>query len=159
MRHRDLRQELEDTIQEVFAAIVQNQFHVLRAWRPEAGLSLDGFVGMIATRQVLNILRSDKRSPWRTEDLVDDIDVPQPQTTTPVDGLLASKQALSLLLDRLRQNLSPRMMALFEALWVDEKSVEEICREFGMTTEAVYTARSRIASTARALGSQIAGDI
>ena len=64
---RDVRQELEDIAQEVFAALFADGARLLKMWSPERGLSLANFVGLLAEREAISILRSGRRSPW-TED-------------------------------------------------------------------------------------------
>ena len=59
------RQELQDVMQEVFVALFEDDAHALRAWDESRGLSLANFVGLVAERQTVSILRSGKRSPFR----------------------------------------------------------------------------------------------
>src|SRR5579883_2724873 len=61
---RELRQEIEDFVQEVFVALFADGGRPLRAWDPTRGLSLLNFVGLISEHQVDAILRSGRRSPW-----------------------------------------------------------------------------------------------
>ena len=56
---RDLRQEVEDQIQEVFLALFARDGRVLRSWLSERGLSLENFVGRVAERM------SGNRTPPR----------------------------------------------------------------------------------------------
>src|SRR5262245_6251425 len=78
-RARSIRQEVEDLTQEVFLCLFDQGGRTLRSWEPERGLSLDRFVGLVAERQIVSILRTQKRNPW-TEDptLSDDIDASLP---------------------------------------------------------------------------------
>jgi len=152
---REIRQEVEDMTQEVFLSLFDEGGRALRAWRPELGLSLENFVGLVADRQVASILRSGRRSPWKDEPTDDDALAPHVGSHEPLEHDLASRDLLVALLDRLREELSPRMLRLFYALWVEEKPVPDVCEELGMQPQAVYTARNRIAARAR----QIAVDL
>src|SRR5262245_25583265 len=58
---RDLRQEVEDMSQDVFAFLFQDGARALRAWEPERGLSLANFVGLLAERRTLSTLRSARQ--------------------------------------------------------------------------------------------------
>jgi RNA polymerase sigma-70 factor (ECF subfamily) len=152
---RDPRQELLDMTQEVFVALLENDGRVLRAWEEERGLSLENFVGLVAERQVASILRTGKRSPW-TEDPTESDDLAaHAGATAQGDSLFASRELLAAVLDRLREELTPRMLHLFYALWVHETPIPTLCEELGMQADAIYAARSRIAKRARAIAEEL----
>lgn len=150
---RDPRQELMDMTQEVFVALLDDDARALRAWRAERGLSLEGFVGLLAERQVASILRTGRRSPWR-EEPTDEAALDRAAGPSEPEAAGASRDLLARVLERLREDLTPRMLALFYALWVDETPVDTICEEMGMNRDAVYAARSRIGKRARAIAAE-----
>lgn len=154
-RGRNLRQELEDLTQEVLVALFSNDARALRAWNQEAGLGLRSFVGLIAEREVASILRSGRRSPW-TEDPTasGSLEAVGPTDRDP-EGSAASRQFAQVMLDRLRAELSPLGIRVFELLWRDQKSVEEACDELKMSAEALYAWRSRIRKTARSIADEL----
>jgi hypothetical protein len=67
----------------------------------------------------------------------------------------ASRELADQLLSRLRCSLSPHGYALFEALFVEEAPVEGICERFGLSSNALYSFRSR----ARKLALSIAAEL
>jgi RNA polymerase sigma-70 factor (ECF subfamily) len=146
---------MRDMTQEVFIALLENDGRVLRSWDDEKGLSFENFVGLVAERQVYSILRTGKRSPW-TEDPTeaDELAVHAGESASE-ETQAWSRELVHAVLERLRLELSPRMLRIFYALWVDGIGVPEICAELGMQPDAVYTARSRIAKRAK----QIANDL
>ncbi len=152
---RDPRQDLMDMTNEVFVSLLENDARVLRAWQKERGLSFENFVGLVADRQVASILRTGRRSPWHEE--ATDADDLEERAGTRESGTMeiVSRDLLALVLGRLREELSPRMMHLFYALWVDETPVAQICEELGMQTGALYVARSRIAKRAREIADEL----
>jgi DNA-directed RNA polymerase specialized sigma24 family protein len=153
---RDLRQEIEDFAQEVFAAIFADQGRALRAWDPERGLSLVNFVGLVAEHQVASILRSGRRNPWTEEPtLAGEIDLPS-GSAEGAEERVYSREVLVKLDDRLRVELSPRGLHLFRMLVVEERSVPDVCAETSMTPDAVYAWRSRLGKLVRKLGDEIA---
>ena len=155
---RDPRQDLMDMTNEVFVSLLENEARVLRAWQKERGLSLENFVGLVADRQVASILRTGRRSPWH-EEATDAADLEAYAGTHDSGALeIASRDLLVSVLDRLREELSPRMMHLFYALWVDETPVAQICEELGMQAGALYVARSRIAKRAREIANELTGE-
>ena len=142
-------------VQEVFVSLLADDGKTLRAWKAERGMSLENFVGLVAGRQVASILRTGKRSPWKDEP-VDDADLTLHAGGSDADGTAAlSRDMLHVLLERLEAELTPKMLLLFHALWVEERPVPEICENMGMQPDAVYAARSRIAKRARAIAAEL----
>lgn len=153
---RDVRQEVEDLAQEVFVALFEKDGHVLRAWDPARGLGLASFCGLVAEREAASILRSGRRSPWAadptdSEALERDLD-PSPSFET----RLATREQLELLVDRVRQALSPLGLEMFERLVVQEEAVESVCAATGMKADAVYAWRSRLGKLVRKIAGEIA---
>ena len=148
---RDARQEVDDLVQEVFAALFADDARALRAWEPGRGLSLSNFVGLIAEREVASLLRTGRRNPW-TEDPTPAEDLASALGGTEREaGRLLSRDLLLVLVDRLRERLSARGWHLFRALVIEEKRPEVVAAELQMTIEAVYAWRGRFARTARAI--------
>jgi len=154
---RDVRQEVEDLTQSVFLALFANGGQALRRWEPERGLSLPAFVGLLADHEITSILRSRRRSPW-TEDPTADEDLDEGARVDAGRGpelAALSRETLRALVDRLREKLSDRGLELFYLLFVEERSTEEVCAAAGLTPDAVYAWRSRLARLTR----QIAADL
>jgi RNA polymerase sigma factor (sigma-70 family) len=141
---RDVRQEVEDLSQDVFLALFSRDGHVLRAWQAERGLSLENFVGLIAERQVLSFLRSGRRNPWKEDAsfTAEELETEAPESGP--EAVAASREHLALLLDRLREELSPLGWRLFELLFVQELSQAEVEAASGLSADAVYAWRSRL---------------
>lgn len=152
---RDVRQELADMVQEIFVCLFEDDARVLRSWSASRGLSLENFVGLVAERQIASLLRSGKRNPW-TEDptLDEEMDTGAESAGAP-DAQVASRESLQLLLDKLRERLSPQGLGMFQALLVEERDVEDVCAAFGMTPDAVYAWRSRLARLVRSLAAEL----
>lgn len=152
---RDLRQEMQDLVQAVFLAVFEDDGRALRAWAPDKGLSLPNYLGLLAEREVASILRSGRRSPFTEDptehDDLDDATAPAPSMHTQI----ASREMLERLLDALRSSLSPKGLRVFQMLYVEERTVEEVQAELGMGTEAVYQWRSRLGKQVRKLISEL----
>jgi RNA polymerase sigma-70 factor (ECF subfamily) len=152
---RSARQEMEDMAQEVFVALFADDARVLRGWNKARGLSLVNYVGLVAERQVVSILRSGRRSPWTDEPTALDTLAGTVDDASPAEVRIASREAFAALLDRLRATLTPNGLDLFYALFVDEESVKAVCERTGMTEDAVYQAKSRIAKVIKKLAAEI----
>ena len=147
---RDVRQEVEDLTQEVFAALFADEARLLRVWDPARGLSLLNFCGLIAEREALSLLRSGRRSPFtETATELDELESLAVAGGADAEIGFASKQQLTLLVDRLRVELSPRGLELFYRLIVDEEAVDSVCTSTGMSADAVYAWRSRLGKLVR----------
>ncbi len=153
---RDVRQEVEDLAQEVFAALFENDGRVLRAWDPARGLSLASFCGLVAEREAASILRSGRRSPWADDPTEADAIERDLGAEPDFEGRLATREQLELLVDRVREALSPLGLEMFERLVVQEEAVESVCRSTGMSADAVYAWRSRIGKLVRRIAREIA---
>jgi RNA polymerase sigma-70 factor (ECF subfamily) len=153
---RDVRQDVEDLAQEVFASLFASDARILRAWDPSRGLSLASFCGLVAEREVASILRSGKRSPWK-EAATEMDDLERDLGTEPgAEPRIASREQLDRLVDRLRESLSPRGLEMFQRLIVDEEPAEKVAAACGMTTDAVYAWKSRLGKLVRKLATEIA---
>ncbi len=153
---RNVRQEVEDLTQDIFLSLFANDGRVLHRWQAERGLSLQNFVGLVSERQVASALRSGKRNPWKEEPTpTEDLDAAAlddgPEEVT------ASREQQRLLLDGLRERLSPLGRRLFELLFVQELSVPETMAASGLSADAVYAWRSRLRRLARELLAELSG--
>lgn len=140
---RNLRQELEDLTQEVFMSLFAERARVLRSWRPQRGASLRTFVALVAERRVYSLLRSARRSPSTAEAGPASEPTSRSSEADP-ERRAESRDELRRLLARLRARLSPLGLRMFELLFVDERSLEEIGRETGLSEQAIYAWRSRL---------------
>ncbi len=139
---RDPRQEVRDFVQEIFIALLSKEGKTLRSWDPQRGRSFDSFVRLVARRYVAAALRSGRRNPW-TEHPVASDELEQDHGAASGSGRFASAEQLDRLLAALRERLDERGLQLFEMLYVEERSVEEVMAATDMTRDAVYAWRSR----------------
>ncbi|MGO8993375.1 MAG: RNA polymerase sigma factor [Polyangiaceae bacterium] len=155
---RDLRQDVEDFTQEVFAFLFADGGKALRAWEPTRGLSLANFVGLIAEHQVASLLRSGRRSPWTDEPVGDDDLQKAAGTAADADERVYSREVLGALHERLRAELTPRGAILFQLLLVEERPIEDVCRQTALNADAVYAWRSRLRKLVLRLAAEINAD-
>ncbi len=155
---RDLRQDIEDFVHEVFAAMLANQGRLLRGWDPARGMSLRNFVGLLTEHQVASILRSGRRSPWSEEATEQDAIELRGGSSESAHRYVASREVLAKIVERLRAELTPAGAEMFQLLVVEEQSVKEVCQRMGMTPDAVYAWRSRLGKQARAIRDELLRD-
>jgi len=157
-RGRDPRQELRDLTQAVFLSLFESDCKALRAWDPRRGSTLEGFVSLLALRQVVGLLRSGRTTPWP-----DDPTEPQALDSTarsePLpEELVASREYLGLVLDAVREQLSPRGLEIFQILVVDQEPVEQAAGRLGLTVDAIYQWRSRLLKMVRDAASALSDE-
>ncbi len=151
---REVRQEVEDFTQEVFLALFEDDAHVLRTWRPDGGLSLLNFVGLVAERCAQGILRSGKRNPWRDDPtLIEDLD--RADESCDPEIIAASREMLRLVRDRMKEELTPYGWQMFDLLFLRELSPEEVARKTGKSLDAVYQWQSRLRQLARRIRDEL----
>ena len=154
---RDVRQEVEDLSQDVFLALFSRDGRVLRTWQAERGLSLENFVGLIAERQVLVVPAQPRRNPRKEDPLLSADELEPPTLGSDPEVTAASREHLALLLDRLREELSPLGWRLFELLFIQELSQAEVEAASGLSADAVYAWRSRLRRLAQKLLAEMSG--
>jgi RNA polymerase sigma-70 factor, ECF subfamily len=151
-----VRQDVEDLAQDVFLHLFEDDGRVLRSWDPARGLSLENFAGLVAERHAISALRTGKRNPWREEEAEDTVlaAVAAGSSAEP-EVEVASADFLSRLYARLRESLTPLGLHLFELLYVEQRTVDEVCAATSLSAEAVYAWRSRLRRAARSLGQEL----
>ncbi|MBN1962811.1 MAG: sigma-70 family RNA polymerase sigma factor [Deltaproteobacteria bacterium] len=154
---RDLQQEVLDLTQEVFAQLFINEGKILHSWDPERGLSLRNFVGMVAQRHVLSVLRSRKRNPFTDEPIADCDPIKNEITdgNSDFEEIMASRDLLRELVRRLATLLSPLGLLAFELIIVRDCSVSEVQDATGLSPAAIYMWRSRLVRFARQIAEKI----
>lgn len=155
---RDVRQEVEDLTQQVFLALFADDARALRQWDPARGLSLPNFVGLLAEREVITIVRSRRKNPWTEEPTEHDELDRGPDSDRGPERIAASRETLAAVLGRLRERLNERGHDLFRWLVVEGRAVEEVCSMTGMTPDAVYAWRTRFARLVREIAEDLASD-
>lgn len=151
---QDLRRDVEDYAQDVFAQLFADQGRLLRTWQEEGGLSLENFVGLIAERRTISALRSGRRNPWREDNAADAL--PELGSSAPgPEREAADAQELSRLLQRLRELLTPLGYLLFQLLYIEELDTQSVCERTRLSPDAVYAWRSRLRRTARQAREQL----
>ncbi|HJK92238.1 MAG TPA: sigma-70 family RNA polymerase sigma factor [Polyangiaceae bacterium LLY-WYZ-15_(1-7)] len=152
---REVRQEVRDLTQEVFVALFADDARVLRRWDGDKGLSLPNFVGLVAEREAGAILRSKRRSPFTDEPTEGAALERRSGAARSVEREVGARDLLRALLARLEEELSPLGAQIFDLVWRQQKSTEQVCAELGMSKDAVHAWRSRIMKKARALRAEL----
>jgi RNA polymerase sigma-70 factor (ECF subfamily) len=153
-----VEQETEDMVQAVLLALFAGE-GALAAWDPQhdSGLSLEGFVSLIAARQVDTILRSRRRNPWTEEAVLNDAFEETPISRAGPETVTGSRNMLFMVAGRLRARVSPLGMKVFDLLFLQERSPDSVGAALGLRTPAVHTWRSRLSRAAREIVAELEG--
>jgi RNA polymerase sigma factor (sigma-70 family) len=158
-RTRDVSQDVNDLVQDIFLALFQSDGKALRTWDPGRGMSLERFVGMLAQHQVITFLRNGRTSLWRDEPHEDgQLEKLGDSATTPKADAM-SRENLYLLLDRIPDDLSPRGLELFQRIVLDEEPLETLMSRTGISREVLYQWKSRIFRKLRDLQAELEGPV
>jgi RNA polymerase sigma-70 factor (ECF subfamily) len=148
MRGRNIAQEVDDFVQEVFVGLFASDARALRRFDP-AIAPLEAYVRGIAFHDAISRVRSRPRSPF-TEDPTEPGDFePTPESEPDPESSTISRDLLQRLVVAVRSELGPRGGSVFELLVLRERPVEEVCQALEMSEDAVYAWRSRIGKLAR----------
>lgn len=154
-QHRELRHDVADFTQAVFLALFDDGARTLRSWDASRGASLKTFVGVVAEHQAISLLRSGRTNPW-TEEPTECKSLDREIGMAPdVDDRISSREFLAKLLARVRAELRPTGLLLFELLFVEGRLTLEASKQTGMTVEAIYKWRSRLSKLARRLAREL----
>lgn len=128
----------EDVVQDVMLKLFAERGRVLRAWDPDRGLTLRGFLRRVVRFHVLQLFRSSVKNPWRDRLTESQLEVAGEES----DAIL-HQLWLWEIRDLLLAEESDHGRALYMGLFVEHRSAEDVGEQHNMTRDAVYQWRSR----------------
>jgi RNA polymerase sigma factor (sigma-70 family) len=140
-------QVLSDLMQEGFLALFEHDARALARWRPDAGLSLHNWAGLIAERAMSDRLSRDCRRMRGEVMTYDDL----PIVEVDIRGELESRAELRRLLRRVEPTLTQRNAQLLHRLLLLGDDVREVANAMGISEAATYAARARLERSLRSL--------
>jgi RNA polymerase sigma factor (sigma-70 family) len=152
----ECRFDVEDLCQEVFTRLFERDGRVLRSWDPKRGLSLANFVGLVAERHVGGLLRV-RRIHLETatdNETLESMQDPAQERRTESDAA-EHRQLLETLGRALASRLSARGMAIYQLLFIEGRSVEDIEARLALKASAIYAWRQRIRKHLAVVGAQL----
>lgn len=146
-RLREYGYEHADLMQESFVRLFANSGEVLLHWRPERGLSLRNWTGMIVERALLTLLRSAKpriECPHLGKDL--ELDALTAKDPT---ALVEARSELRHLAIRAGSIVPEHRLTLLARLCFLRENISQVACDTGMSEAALYAARKRMDTTIR----------
>lgn len=157
-RGRAQRQEVLDLTQEVFRILLDQDGRILRAFDPQKGATLPGYVALVAERRLASLLRSGRQSAWAEDPVApEDLEAQDDPGPSP-EGLVITRDLLDRVLEELRSGVSDRGYEMFQWLYVEEREVEWVMAHSGLSRDAVYAWRSRLQKVIRQVAEKLASD-
>jgi len=153
---RDLRQEVEDLVQEVFSVLLADGGRRLLAWDPAKGAA-STFFGLIARRTVTNVLVSRRRNPWTEEPTDAEGIEARLDTGLGLERRLDARADLRALGLRLETDLNERDRRLFRMLYIEQRDTDEVRTTLGIGANALSQARRRLGQRLRRLAGEVLG--
>lgn len=158
-RQRDARQDIDDFVQDVMVHLLSNGGRRLQAWDPGRGRSLPSFVRLLTRHRIGRILEGFRGNPWEggandEPDLVEQ----QPAASSGAFERVLRRQQLERLLAHLHARLSERGAMIFSLLYVEQRSVREVCEAMDMSRAAVDQWNVRLRQLARRLADELDRD-
>lgn len=144
--------DLDDLTHLTWCRLLEHDAARLRAFDPAAGLSLVGYVSMVAAQLFLNVLeqhRAGKRTAAATVALDDaeaGVELPAPGDAAAAHQARAD---LARLFAHLMTALPARGQAVLQALYGDGLDVDEAARLLGVERQVVYNWQFKIRQLAR----------
>jgi len=150
-RRRSSRQDVDDFVQEVFIELLARDAKALRDWDASRGRTLPNFVRLVARRRVGRLFRGHKGNPWKDDPTeAADFDYLAPPDRSSEDKL-DNRRRLAEVYEVLQSRLSDRGLVLFELIYLEQRTVKEVCQVLGMSRAAVDTWNSRLRKMVRSL--------
>ena len=123
-------------VQTVLLTLFTREGSALEAWDPDhrQGLGLESFVSFVAARQVDAILRCRRRNPWTEEAVVSEALDETPISRAGPETVTGSRRMLFTVAARLRARVSPLGIQVFELLFLQDRSPEDVGVALGLRT-------------------------
>jgi RNA polymerase sigma-70 factor (ECF subfamily) len=137
------RHEVEDLVQDVLFALFRDGGKRLRAWDPERGLALPGYVKLMARHLVLSFLRKRERRVWEDASDEEAGALPEDPQAFP-ERLVARKELWEAVLAAVEVELTAQGRRMLQLLVKEGLPVAAVCEATGTTPTAVHIWRSRL---------------
>jgi DNA-directed RNA polymerase specialized sigma24 family protein len=145
---------VDDLVQSAWERLFAHNARDLRKWAPEHGLGLRGYVGLVAGRDVIDMLHAQSAPVSPSDDAIE----VQPSGAPSPEIELGSREMLLQVVRTLRAELSTKGAAVFQLLILEDHPVAHVCSVLGMKQDAVFQWRSRIAHRAREIARRLSDD-
>ena len=138
-----IRAEIEDLVQEICLLLFVEDCRVLRAWDESRGVSLEGFVGVVAQKRTISLLRSRRHLPVREEFAMDERFF-ELRAVLGFEQQAVDRDLLEKVFARVSRGLKPEGKRVLEMLFVQGCSIADVEQATGRSAAALYKQKSRL---------------
>jgi RNA polymerase sigma factor (sigma-70 family) len=142
---RSRKDDVSDLLQEALLFLLVRGPAVVKRWHKDSEVPIEATFRLVATRIARSYLRSGRRSAWAELPSEDDGEFKAAERTE--EALLAR--------DSLRRlfagSCSPRSLAIVRALYVEGRTLDEVCRSWRVNRNTVYCTTRRFRARAKTL--------
>ena len=148
--------DVEEITQDLLTFLFADRARVLLSWDANRGLSLANYIGLVVERAATRILQTRSRHLFlTTSDSVCVVEEDVADCGPGPEAVFSAREYVEKLVDRIRRELSGRGEELFEMLLLEQRPVDEVCSLTGLSRDATYTWRSRIANLAKRIANEV----
>jgi RNA polymerase sigma factor (sigma-70 family) len=143
--------ELEDAVQEIWLRLVDARGEALRKYDAARGASFEGYVGMIAERELGNHLdkaKSQKRGGHMSAVGSQELEE-RPLSSLNPEEQAASREQIGLLAIHVEAELSANGQRVFRYLCTDGGAAADVASAIGVNVQVVYNWQHKIREIAR----------
>lgn len=148
--------DIDEVTQDVLSLLFVNRARVILSWDRDRGVSLANYVGLVAERAATRCFQIRSRQAFATRTECTSVVAEELADCCPgPEALLSEHEYVEMVVGRIRSELSDRGNRLFEMLLLEERPVDEVSNLTGLSRDATYTWRSRIARLARRIAREV----
>jgi RNA polymerase sigma factor (sigma-70 family) len=143
--------ETEDVVQEIWLRLVDKQGAALRKYDATRGASFEGYVGMIAERELGNYLdKANSQKRGGRMNVVGSTELEDRPISSPnPEEQAASREQLGQLAEVLEKELPPKGQLIFRYLYSDSVAPADTAAAMGVSVQVVYNWQHKIREIAR----------
>ncbi|MFT5679288.1 MAG: RNA polymerase sigma factor (sigma-70 family) [Myxococcota bacterium] len=144
VRH-NLRMEVEDLVQEISLSLFEDDCRILRTWSSRHGVPLVGFIGVVARRRTISLLRQR----WKTETLLSGEILAQTASEMGLEDALIRRDLLMRCFAAVGSVQNPLGTEMMRLLFLEGLPVSAIEEQTGRSAAAIYQWRRRLVEALR----------
>ncbi len=146
----NLRAEVADQTQEIFALLFEDRGAILQAWDPTAGASLRTFIALVARRRTVSMLRSARRNPWTDQPVDDEALTRFASRVSTLEQRLIATDLVQRAFADVSAGLTEQGREFLQRLVMEDWTTDQMRETYDLSTSAVHQWRSRLLRKLRA---------
>ena len=151
--------DVDDVTQSVLLSLFACSGGAMARWDPDRGLGLSGFVSLVASHETVSILRGRRRRAWAEVPTQREALDQSPAVAVEPEAAASARRMVAAVVERVRGRVSARGGQLFDLLFLEQHSPEDIAALTGLGLPAIYTWSSRLSRLGREVAAELESDV